>query len=126
MDNIADSFDVQRLDPVQAAKGLGLPTHNEKGKKHEHQQPQEKKDAKDYFPTLKMAVEKSNDFLTKKGLPYRFHVYMENEEVFIDLVALDTQGRIIGEKRKNISHQDFARLIEDVSQIEGIIFDGTA
>ena len=51
---------------------------------------------------------------------------MENEEVFIDLVALDEQGNIIGEKRKNISYQDFARLIEDVSQIEGIIFDGTA
>jgi hypothetical protein len=126
MDNSTDSFDVHRLDPLRAAEGLGLPVHNEEGKRHEHQQPQERKDAKDYFHTLKTAAEKSNDFLTKKGLPYRFHVHMENEEVFIDLVALDEQGRIIGEKRKNISHQDFARLIDDVSQIEGLIFDGTA
>lgn len=126
MDNSTDSFDVHRLMPLRAAKGLGLPVHNERDKKHERQQPQARKDAKDYFHTLKMAAETSNDFLTKKGLPYRFHVYLENEEVFIDLMALDAQGAIIGEKLKNISHQDFARLIEDVSQIEGIIFDGTA
>jgi hypothetical protein len=126
MDNSTDSFNVHRLDPLRAPDGLGLPVHNERDKKHERQQPRERKEAKDYFHTLKIAAEKSNDFLTKKGLPYRFHVHMENEEVFIDLVALDEQGNIIGEKRKNISYQDFARLIEDVSQIEGIIFDGTA
>jgi hypothetical protein len=125
MDNSTDSFDVHRLDPLRAAEGLGLPVHNERDKKHERQQPRERKDAKDYFHTLNTAAQTSNAFLTKKRLPYRFHVYMENEEVFIDLVALDTHGNVIGEKRKNISHQDFARLIEDVSQIEGIIFDGT-
>lgn len=126
MDNSTDSFDVHRLDPLRAAEGLGLPVHNEREKKHEHQQPRERKGTKDYFHALKTAAETSNAFLTKKGLPYRFHVYMENEEVFIDLVALDKQGNIIGEKRKNISHEDFQRSIEDVSQIEGLLFDHMA
>jgi hypothetical protein len=33
---------------------------------------------------------------------------------------------MVEEKRKNISHQDFARMIEDVSTIEGMFFDKTA
>ena len=126
MDDSTDSFDVHRIDPFRATEGLGLRVHYESGKKHEHRQPHERKDAKDYFHTLQTAAEKSNDFLLKKGLPYRFHVYMENEEVFIDLVRLDEKGVIIGEKRKNISHEDFQRMIEDVSQLEGLFFDGTA
>jgi hypothetical protein len=126
MDNSTDSFDVHRLDPLRAAEGLGLRVNNESDKKHERQQPRERKNPKDYFHALKTAAEKSNDFLLKKGLPYRFNVYTENEEVFIDLVTLDEKGAVIGQKRKNISHEDFQRIIEDVSQMEGLFFDHTA
>jgi uncharacterized FlaG/YvyC family protein len=126
MDNETDSFDVQRLNSVNPASGLGLPRQGGDQKKHENPRRHLKKEARDYFHTLDTAAEATNEVLKKKALPYRFHVYREGEEVFIDVVALDEQGRIIQEKRKNISHDDFERLIEDVSQFEGLFFDGTA
>ena len=126
MDNETDSFDVQRLDSANQLSGLGLPRPIDDKKKRENPHQHLKKEARDYFHTLSMAAQATNERLKKKGLPYRFHVYREGEEVFIDVVALDGQGRTIQEKRKNISHDDFERLIEDISQFEGLFFDGTA
>jgi uncharacterized FlaG/YvyC family protein len=126
MDTDADSFDVQKLNPSEGLAGLGLPRSIDDKRKRENPRQHSKKEARDYFHTLDTAAEATNERLKKKGLPYRFHVYREGEEVFIDVVALDGQGRIIEEKRKNISHDDFERLIEDVSQFEGLFFDGTA
>jgi hypothetical protein len=120
-----DSYNVPPIDAFGPIQGLGRHGNEEKGKRQEHQPPL-KKDAREYFHTLEKAAEGSNEYCAKKGLPYRFRVYLEDNDVFIDLVVLDTAGKIIEEKRKNISHEDFTRLIEDVTSIEGLFFDGTA
>ena len=123
--NEEDSFDIRKVDSSEAIQGLGRHTGGGKGQKHE-QQPNLKKEVVEYFHTLSKAVAASNEILIKKGLPYRFYVYEDNGEVFIDMVVVDSAGRIIEKKKKNISHQDFQRLIEDVSSLEGLFFDLTA
>ncbi len=119
-----DTFDVAKIDSPQSIKGLGRRSDEEKGKRS-GRQPFPKKEPRQYLHTLAKAVEATNGYCAKKGLPYRFRVYMENNEVFIDQVVLDANGKPLEEKRKNISHEDFARLIEDISNKEGLFFDGT-
>jgi hypothetical protein len=53
-------------------------------------------------------------------------VYLKNDEVFIDRVILDKDGNPLEVKSKNIGQEDFARLIEDVTNIEGLFFDTMA
>jgi hypothetical protein len=119
-----DSFGVRQVDGAFAIKGLGKPRHDRQ-KKGRHQQGSFKQ-PRDYIHTIVKAAEASNEKLVKRNLPYRFTVYSEGDQVFIDLIVLDPGGKVISEKKKNISHQDFERLIEDVSQIEGLFFDRTA
>lgn len=80
---------------------------------------------KDYFHPLSKAVEASNQRLIDKKLPYRFRVYKKWGSIYIELSLLDKQGNVTQKQRKNISGNDFIRLIEDVSLIEGLFFDST-
>jgi len=41
-------------------------------------------------------------------------------------VVLDENGKIIEEKKKNIGHQNFSRMIDDIAKSEGLFFDGMA
>ena len=120
-----DSFGVQDIDPLRALKGLGAP-HSDKHKKGRQHPDRESKDSKEYMHTISKAAEASNEKLARLRLPYRFCVYIQDDELFIDIVVLDKNGAIIAEKKKSLSQQDFERLIEDVSQIEGLFVDRMA
>jgi len=119
-----DSYDVGEIQRSHSIKGLGEKRDQQhKGKQH-HQDAS--KEPKDFIHTIGKAAEASNAKLVRLNLPYRFCVYSKDDEVFIDIVILDQNGTIVSEKIKNISHQDFERLIEDVSQIEGLFIDSSA
>jgi hypothetical protein len=79
----------------------------------------------DYLHAITKAAEASNGALEKKGLPYRFCVYAEGENVMIDLVMLDQAGKIVKEIKRNITDDDFAKLIDNISSIEGLFFNGS-
>jgi uncharacterized FlaG/YvyC family protein len=119
-----DSFDVGEIQGSRALKGLG--EKRDQQKKGKQQQQDASKQSKDYIPTISRAVDASNEKLVRLNLPYRFSIYSEGDEVFINIVILDKSGKIVSEKKKNISHQEFARLMEDVSQIEGLFIDSNA
>lgn len=119
-----DSFGVGQIQDSKAIKGLGEKHDQQNKGKQQQQNPF--KESKDYVHTIIKAAEASNEKLVRLNLPYRFSVFSEGEEVFIEIVVLDENGKIITEKKKNISHQEFAQLIDDVSKIEGLFFDSTA
>jgi hypothetical protein len=119
-----DSYDVGQIQSSWAMKGLGEKRDQRKKGGQRHQE--ETREPKDYIHTIARAVEASNEKLSRLRLPYRFCVYSEGNEIFINIVILDAKGAVVAEKKKNISHQEFARLIEDVSQIEGLFVDSTA
>ena len=99
---------------------------NRRKKNESRKEPRERRKPKDYFHTIAKAVERSNDILIERKSPFRFCIYLKKESVFIDLVELDSAGKVKSAVRKNITQEDFDRLIEDVSQIEGLLFDGIA
>ena len=78
---------------------------------------------KDYFTTLAKRAGVTNQELAKKKLPYRFCVYEQGGEVFIDVVTLDAAGKVSTTVRRNITDEDFDRWIDDISILEGLFLD---
>ena len=83
----------------------------------------QKDEAKDHFDSLKATAELVNVDLQKNNSPYRFYIYLESEEVFINLVRLDDAGKIIEVKKKNITHQEFSDWIRHIENGEGLFID---
>ncbi len=90
---------------------------------HEHKQ---KDEAGDHFQQLSKAAELAHDTLKKDNSPYRFHVYQEGEEVFIDIVIVDNDGTIREAKKTNITHEEFTTWLNHIEQGNGLFFDITA
>jgi hypothetical protein len=85
----------------------------------------DKRHPKEYLHTLSKAAEASNKRLELAGAPYRFCVCEEGGRVLIDLVTLDQSGNVVKEVKRNITDEDFEKVIEDISALEGLFFDGT-
>ena len=92
----------------------------------EHNRPKQQPDKRDvaaYFRTIQKAAQALNEILIKRKAPYRFKVYQVDDQVIIDLLVLDKGGAVVQERKKNITHEDFARLIEDIANGEGLMID---
>lgn len=121
---------VDDITPPREIRGINLseaitafdPDSQERqqGKKQEKHP---KKQVRDYFRPLSKAVELSNKRLSDRKLPYRFSVYKKWGEVYIELFILDDNGMVKEKQRKNISYDDFNRIIDDVVAIEGLFLD---
>ena len=72
---------------------------------------------------LSRAARVSNRILQKKKIPFRFCVYLENDEMIFDLVELDSAGKILKETRTNITDESFEKWIYNIDLIEGLMFD---
>ena len=84
-----------------------------------------RREAVSYFHALEKAAEASNRQLKNKNVPYRFYIFEKAGEVYIDIVALDRENHATREIIRRVTHDDFIRLIDDVSNIEGLFIDTT-
>ena len=92
-----------------------------------HQQPEKQKRLpKDFFPTIARAVRRANETISQKGLLYRFEVYLQNGEVLIDTLVLNAQGEVEKRITKNVTQEEFDKLINDVAMAEGMMLDSEA
>lgn len=93
-------------------------------KKKQHQPPPE--ETVDHFGELSRAAELAHESLIRNRSPYRFCVYKEGKEIFIDLVILDSNGNVVETRKRNITHQEFYKWIEHIDKGEGLFFDSKA
>ncbi|OGJ86461.1 MAG: hypothetical protein A2268_01455 [Candidatus Raymondbacteria bacterium RifOxyA12_full_50_37] len=93
-------------------------------KRHHHEQ-ERKDENKDHFEQLAKETEIYNEQLISKKSPFRFCIYRKEEQVLIDLVILDSNGKIRKLVQKDITHQDFKKWIRHIEEGEGLLFDGT-
>jgi hypothetical protein len=82
-----------------------------------------KKKVLDYINTIKKRAKKTNDSFVQKHLPYRLRVYTQDKKAFIELSTIDDQGNITDKKTRDITKDDFNRIIENISMGTGLIFD---
>ena len=95
-------------------------------KKKGRQEHKHRDEAGDHFQQLSKAAELAHDVLEKNNSPYRFCVYQEGEEVFIDIVIVDDDGKILETKKTNITHEEFTTWLNHIEQGNGLFFDITA
>ncbi|MBN2241851.1 MAG: hypothetical protein JW793_04110 [Acidobacteria bacterium] len=81
--------------------------------------------AKYNFEHLAEAAEESHAILLKEKSPYRFCVYREQEDVFIDVVILDEEGRIKDIKKKKITYDEFTTWLTHIHAGRGLLLDET-
>ncbi|MFP4417846.1 MAG: hypothetical protein ACLFSB_11295 [Chitinispirillaceae bacterium] len=79
-----------------------------------------------YFETLSKAAHHSNKRLQELNRPFRFAVSHPGEKVFLDIEQLSQRGTVISQTRRDITHDDFVRWIDDISEIKGLIIDEVA
>jgi len=118
--------DTRNVDPVFAVPPAGSSMQRQSQGKERRKEEQKQKKVRDYFHPLSKAVDASNRRLTERNLPYRFKVFKRWGDVFIELFILDENGNVREKQRKNISHSDFNRIIDDVVSVEGLFFDHSA
>lgn len=113
-------YKVEEVTPV-IPKGQAEKT-GERKKKRERKKRDE---AGKHFESLAQATERAHSLLVQTNSPYRFCVYKESGDVFIDLVVLDGLGKIENIIRKNITHQEFADWMERIEKGDGLFFNKT-
>ena len=96
------------------------------GKKKEQEEHKHKDEAGDHFQQLSKAAKLANDTLKRDKSPYRFRVYQEGDEVFIDIVIVDENLAIQETKKTNITHEEFTTWLNHIEQGNGLFFDITA
>jgi hypothetical protein len=79
--------------------------------------------AKYHFEHLAKAAEESHTILVKEKSPYRFCVYREGEDVFIDVVILNKEGKIKEIKKKKITYDEFTTWLAHIHGGRGLLVD---
>jgi hypothetical protein len=120
----AKGSSMDRLNKSDPASSRDAIVDPEKHRQPQHERREKENDeAAEHFESLKETAGLVNRELEEKKSPYRFYIYREFDDVYINLVRLDSDGKIAEVKKKNITHQEFAGLLRQIQQGEGLFFD---
>lgn len=98
--------------------------HREQGsQKKETKDDSPRDEAKDHLSELKALVGWANRECEAEGCGYRFRLRISGEDVFIDIVVADGDGRIRAIMAREITHEEVLRTVEHIRKGEGILFD---
>ena len=98
-----------------------LPSFKNNGKKKEEEETRD--EAKDHISELAALVDWANRECEKNDSHYRFRLRAEKEDVYIDVVIADAEGKIKAIMAREITHEDVLRTVEHIREGEGILFD---
>lgn len=118
-----DTYDlnIKKVNQTPCFKDHDKKNQGKKKKKKES----EEDEVKDHFKELSDAALRIHKVLEEKKSPFRFCVFKERDEIFIDIVILDGQGKIGKIIKKNITHQEFLDIIKNIETLDGVIVDFT-
>jgi len=128
MDDFIGIPDFKPLDKSEQMKPLEASAVDPDGGNHRKEEQrlkdrQSHEEAKDNFEALAGAAAESNAILIAKNSPYRFCVYRQEGQVFVDIVILGPDGKIQKLVKKNITHDQFGKWIKDIRETEGLFLD---
>ncbi|OVE73681.1 hypothetical protein BVX93_01030, partial [bacterium B13(2017)] len=101
------------------------PFYYKQQKDNNDQKNPQKDTASQHFQELTKVAEKAHEELVKHNSPYRFCIYKENNNIFIDIVLLNNENTIIKITKKNISLEYFSHILEEIHQGKGLFIEKT-
>jgi hypothetical protein len=82
------------------------------------------KRVRDYLRTVKKRAQTTDLEFRRKRLPYRFKILTDdNENVLIDLSVLNPDGSVVRHETRNVTNDNFGRLMDDISSGKGLLID---
>jgi hypothetical protein len=116
-------MDDMNVPPVMPVEVPDRRVRDEPERKDRRRNREQRQKAKDCFKNLAHAAERAHVVLSKGGSPYRFCVYRDGEEIFIDIVILDENGEAQSLVQKNITHDEFLTWIRHIEEGRGLLLD---
>jgi len=120
-----DPGNVKEVYGPEAVHPLEEESEEQKQKGQQKQQKKKKEEAKDHFEELAHAAETAHVTLVENKSPYRFCVYKQGEEIFIHIVLLNKKEKIEKTIKKNITHEEFHKILQEIVTKEGLFFDAS-
>ena len=117
-----EDLKVHRIQPISPQVNR-LNPEEKKHQQQSQQRPKGEDKAGRHFQTLVEAAEKSHQRLTRMNSPYRFCVYQEDNEVFIDVVILGEDGKIKKIQKSNITDDEFSTWLNHIENGYGLLLD---
>jgi len=100
-----------------------LPGHNNHKEKNNEKEERARSEAKDHLSELAALVDWANRECESNDSRYRFRLRSEAEDVYIDVVVADADGKIKAIMAREITHEEVLRTVEHIREGEGILFD---
>lgn len=122
---MSDPFEI-RIRKVEESSSFKDRGGHPQGKGKRSKEREDRGTPQNYFRELISLAERAHKVLEQKKSPFRFRVYRENDEIFIDIVILDESGSSDRVIKKKITHQEFSDIIKNLETLDGIIVDYTA
>jgi hypothetical protein len=113
-----DEFKIDRVEKIPSNVG-----HVDAYDKRRKREKKHRDEASKHFQELTETAEKAHVVLIEKNSPYRFCIYQENEDIFIDVVIIDTDGSIKEIHKRNITHDEFISWVRHIEQESGLLID---
>lgn len=76
-----------------------------------------------HLENLRSTAASVNRALADRGSPYRFYVFSEGDEAYINLVVLNPDGSVSHVQRKSITHTEFSDLVRQLERGEGLFLE---
>jgi len=80
-------------------------------------------EAREYFDELAKVVDETHKELEDSNSPFRLCIYQEDDDIFIDIVAVDETGKTNQVFRHDISHDEIENLVHHIKSGTGLILN---
>jgi hypothetical protein len=79
---------------------------------------------RDYLRTLNKRARATDLAFKRQHLPYQFEVLADGDKnIYIDLSILDEKGNVIKHEKRDVTNDNFGRLMDDISSGKGLLID---
>ena len=83
----------------------------------------ERDEARDHLRELRALVEWANRECEKRDSRYRFRLRSTGDNVYIDIVVADRDGKISAILASEITHDDLLETVKHIQEGEGLLFE---
>jgi uncharacterized FlaG/YvyC family protein len=118
-----NNFFIRKIDSTDPYSGSGTQSRN---KRRQKQKINRATETIDPFKELVLSAEHAHELLRRTNSPYRFSVYREAGEVYIDLVVVGARGKVEKVVRKSITPTEFSDMLNRIESLDGFLVDCTA